>query len=119
MLGCAVASGLYLGLPVTWFLTILPSLLKLFAQSIYLEITNSVLIAVTIILGSRLVLSIRHFYADPSEEDSNPIRGTPALSHSFQSSTQPSFGPLLDSQMEMLIIGNKGYHLNAHGDRIV
>jgi len=45
----------------------LPSLLKLFAQLIYLEITNSVLIAVTIILGSRLVLSIRNFYADPSE----------------------------------------------------
>ena len=46
----------------------LPSLLKLFAQLIYLEITNSVLIAVTIILGSRLVLGIRNFYADPSED---------------------------------------------------
>ncbi|OAX42657.1 hypothetical protein K503DRAFT_316721 [Rhizopogon vinicolor AM-OR11-026] len=91
MLGCAVASGLYLGLP-----------------SIYLEITNSVLIAVTIILGSRLVLSIRNFYADPSEEDTNLTQANPALSHTFHS-----------RETEMSTLSTKGYHLNTDGDRIV
>ena len=120
MLACAVASGMYLNLPVKWFLTTPPSLLKLFAQSIYLEITNSILIAFPIILGSRLVLCIRNFYADPSEEDSNPIQGTPTQSHSFQSFTQPSLSvPFYNSQIEALIISNKGYHLNTNGDIIV
>ncbi|OJA08103.1 hypothetical protein AZE42_03451 [Rhizopogon vesiculosus] len=124
MLGCAVASGLYLGLPVMWFLTVLPSLLKLFIQAIYLEITNSVLIAVTIILGSRLVLSIRNFYADPSEEDTNLTQATPALSHTFQSFTQPTLvghvQPFYDSrETEMSTLSTKGYRLNIDGDRIV
>lgn len=120
MVGCAAASGLYLGLPVTWFLVMLPLSLKLFIQSIYLEITNSVLTALTIILGSRLVLSIRNFYADPSEEGSNSIQGTSAApNHSF---TQPSLPGVLrspsdSSQAESTF--TKGYHLNANRDSIV
>jgi len=101
MVGCAIATTLYLGLP-----------------AIYLEITNSVLIAVTIILGSRLVLNIRNFYADPSEEDSNLSQRTSVMSHNF---TQPSIpGPFYDfTQTEMSIVSAKGYRLNINGDRIV
>ncbi|KAF9245742.1 hypothetical protein BU15DRAFT_20197, partial [Melanogaster broomeanus] len=53
--GCALATALYLALP-----------------AIYLELTNSFLIAGTIILGCRLVLNTRDFYSSSSDDDSRP-----------------------------------------------
>ncbi|KAG2156689.1 uncharacterized protein EDB93DRAFT_1247392 [Suillus bovinus] len=97
--GCGIAAALYLGLP-----------------SIYLEITNSALIATTIILGSRLVLATRNFYSDPSAEDCwGPSHGSTCVSPMF---TQPSlFGPL-SSHMEMSIISAKGHHLDTSDDAV-
>ncbi|KAG0707528.1 hypothetical protein DFH29DRAFT_629095 [Suillus ampliporus] len=100
MLGCAVASGLYLGL-----------------SSIYMEIANSALIATTIILGSRLVLGTRNFYSDPSEDHSNVSHGTHGPSNSFAHPS--SFAPFHDSsQMEMSTFSTKGYHLDTSDDRV-
>ncbi|KAG1754818.1 uncharacterized protein EDB91DRAFT_1095722 [Suillus paluster] len=101
MVGCAVASGLYLGLP-----------------PIYLEIANSALIATTIILGSRLVLGTRNFYSDPSEDHLNLSHGSHAQSNSF-TFTQPSLGPFHDSsQMEMTMVSARGYRLDKSDDRV-
>ncbi|KAG2155632.1 hypothetical protein DEU56DRAFT_768354 [Suillus clintonianus] len=99
MAGCGIATGLYLGLP-----------------SIYLEITNSALIATTIILGSRLVLGTRNFYTDPSEDYTNMSHGTNGLNPSF---TQPSsYGPF-SSHMEMSVMSiSKGYHLDTSDDAV-
>lgn len=99
MLGCGIATGMYLGLPST-----------------YLEITNSALIATTIILGSRLVLGTRNLYADPSEDSSNISHGTNGLSATF---TQPSLAPFSDSSyMEMSTVNTKGYHLDTSDDTV-
>lgn len=100
MAGCGIATALYLGLP-----------------SIYLEITNSALIATTIILGSRLVLGTRNFYSDPSAEDnSNLSYGTTGLNPS--TFTQPSlYGPF-SSHMEMSMISAKGHHLDTSYDDV-
>ncbi|KAG2756370.1 hypothetical protein P692DRAFT_20825618 [Suillus brevipes Sb2] len=100
MAGCGIATALYLGLP-----------------SIYLEITNSALIATTIILGSRLVLGTRNFYSDPSAEDnSNLSYGTTGLNPTF---SQPSSsGPLFSSHMEMSMISAKGHHLDTSYDDV-
>lgn len=99
MAGCGTATALYLGLP-----------------SIYLEITNSALIATTIILGSRLVLGTRNFYSDPSAEDnSNLSHGTTGLSPTF---TQPSLSGPFSSHMEMSMISAKGHHLDTSYDAV-
>ncbi|KAG1757108.1 hypothetical protein EDB19DRAFT_1900659 [Suillus lakei] len=98
MAGCGIATGLYLGLP-----------------SIYLEITNSALIATTIILGSRLVLGTRNFYSDPSEDYSNLSHGTSGLTPSFP---QPSsYGPF-SSHIEMSMISAEGHHLDKSNDAV-
>ncbi|KAH7916374.1 hypothetical protein BJ138DRAFT_1139589 [Hygrophoropsis aurantiaca] len=55
-LGCAVAVGMYLGLP-----------------SVYIEVANAFLVANTIIVGSRFVLNTRNFYSPPSDEDETDI----------------------------------------------
>ncbi|KAG1793846.1 uncharacterized protein HD556DRAFT_1443231 [Suillus plorans] len=89
MAGCGIATTLYLGLP-----------------SIYLEITNSVLIATTIILGSRLVLGTRNFYSDPSVEDGSGLSHGTSLSPTF---TQPSSFGSLSSHIEMSMISGKGH----------
>ncbi|KAG1850613.1 hypothetical protein DFJ58DRAFT_729194 [Suillus subalutaceus] len=97
MAGCGIATALYLGLP-----------------SIYLEITNSALIATTIILGTRLVLGTRNFYSDPSaEDDSNLSHGTTVLNPSF---IQPSLSGPFSSHMEMSMTSVKGYHLDISND---
>lgn len=99
MAGCGIATALYLGLP-----------------SIYLEITNSALIATTIILGSRLVLGTRNFYSDPSAEDnSNLSYGTTGLGPSF---TQPSLSGPFSSRMEMSVFSAKGHHLDTSYDAV-
>lgn len=90
MAGCGIATALYLGLP-----------------SIYLEITNSALIATAIILGSRLVLGTRNFYSDPSAEDnSNLNHGSTSPNSSFP---QPSLSGPFSSYMEMSMISAKAY----------
>ncbi|KAG1774060.1 hypothetical protein EV702DRAFT_1242706 [Suillus placidus] len=99
MAGCGIATALYLGLP-----------------SIYLEITNSALIATTIILGSRLVLGTRNFYSDPSAEDCSGMSyGTPGLGPSL---TQPSLSRPFSSHIEMSMISAKGYHLDTSDDAV-
>ncbi|KAG1857558.1 hypothetical protein C8R48DRAFT_716940 [Suillus tomentosus] len=98
MAGCGIATTLYLGLP-----------------SIYLEITNSVLIATTIILGSRLVLGTRNFYSDPSVEDGSDLSHGTSLSPTF---TQPSSFGLLSSHIEMSTISGKGHHLDTSDDAV-
>ncbi|KAG1904637.1 uncharacterized protein F5891DRAFT_1257483 [Suillus fuscotomentosus] len=116
MAGCGIATTLYLGLPVMWFLTIHPSgHLSYSIQSIYLEITNSVLIATTIILGSRLVLGTRNFYSDPSVEDGSDLSHGTSLSPTF---TQPSSFGSLSSHIEMSMIGGKGHHLDTSDDAV-
>ncbi|KAG2062360.1 hypothetical protein BDR06DRAFT_946506 [Suillus hirtellus] len=98
MAGCGIAATLYLGLP-----------------SIYLEITNSVLIATSIILGSRLVLGTRNFYSDPSVEDGSDLSHETSLSPTF---TQPSSFGSLSSHIEMSMIGGKGHHLDTSDDAV-
>ncbi|KAG2044502.1 hypothetical protein BDR03DRAFT_939285 [Suillus americanus] len=99
MAGCGIATALYLGLP-----------------SIYLEITNSVLIATTIILGTRLVLSTRNFYSNPSAaDDSNLSHETTGPSPGF---TQPSLSGTFSNYMEMSMTSAKGYHLDTSDDAV-
>lgn len=99
MAGCGIATALYLGLP-----------------SIYLEITNSVLIATTIILGTRLVLGTRNFYSDPSAaDDSNLSHETTGPSPGF---TQPSLSGTFSNYMEMSMTSAKGYHLDTSDDAV-
>lgn len=98
MAGCGIATTLYLGLP-----------------SIYLEITNSALIATTIILGSRLVLGTRNFYSDPSVEDGSGLSHGTSLSPTF---TQPSSFGSLSSHIEMSMISGKGHHLDTSDDAV-
>ncbi|KIJ66340.1 hypothetical protein HYDPIDRAFT_109340, partial [Hydnomerulius pinastri MD-312] len=92
MSGCAIATGMYLGLP-----------------ALYLEITNSFLVATTIILGSRLVINTRDFYSCPAEEDSWPDNHMFSHPSSIQY-THPSVGGRI---MEMSVLSSKDYSTEA------
>ncbi|KAH7927236.1 hypothetical protein BV22DRAFT_1127494 [Leucogyrophana mollusca] len=65
--GCAIATGMYLGLP-----------------SIYIEIANAFLVATTVVLGSRLVINTRDFYSSSQVEEHE--------SHDFRPLIHPSGG---------------------------
>ncbi|KAF9245741.1 hypothetical protein BU15DRAFT_58714 [Melanogaster broomeanus] len=82
------ATTLYLALPV-----------------IYLELTNSFLISVTIILGCRLVLNTRDFYSSSSDDDSRPDKYTFSQPSSSQF-TNPIMG---GHEMELSIMSGAHY----------
>ncbi|KAH7916373.1 hypothetical protein BJ138DRAFT_463673 [Hygrophoropsis aurantiaca] len=60
--GCAVATGIYLGLP-----------------SVYIEIANAFLVATTVVLGSRLVINTRDFYSCPQDMEYNSLDAWPLI----------------------------------------
>ncbi|EIW78512.1 hypothetical protein CONPUDRAFT_83887 [Coniophora puteana RWD-64-598 SS2] len=70
---CAVAVGMYLGLPFT-----------------YAEVLNSFLTVASIILGSRLVLSFRAYNYRPQTLDSFPASDLPPPSATYGSRRPPS-----------------------------
>ncbi|KAH7927237.1 hypothetical protein BV22DRAFT_291492 [Leucogyrophana mollusca] len=65
--GCAIATGMYLGLP-----------------PVYIEVANAFLVPITVILGSRFVLNTRSFYSSPQfgEDDSTALGSISFAQHS-------------------------------------